>query len=113
MEPVLAIVVGILFAISVFLFLSRSYVRVVLGIFMLSNATHLLIFTAGRLTRDAPPIIGPHEYVQHEEIATVTSPPVMSTSFAIWDRNRDQLCAVCFRVGADLSHLSGTRHGRH
>ena len=48
MEALLAIVIGVLFASTVFLFLSRSFVRVILGIFMISNATHLLILTSGR-----------------------------------------------------------------
>ena len=57
MEGLFAIVVGILFAVSVYLLLSGSIVRLVLGIFVLGNATHLLIFVAGRLTREVPPLI--------------------------------------------------------
>ena len=57
MEAVLAIVVGFLFAISVYLLLSGALVRLVLGIFVLGNATHLLIFVVGRLTREEPPLI--------------------------------------------------------
>ena len=83
MEPVLAIVVGILFSVSVFLFLGQSYVRVVLGIFMLSNATNLLIFTAGRLTREVPPLIGPHEYVPHEVIANPLPQALILTAIVI------------------------------
>ncbi len=83
MEPILAIVVGVLFAISVFLFLGRSFVRVVLGIFLLSNATNLLIFTAGRLTREAPPLIGPHEYVPHEAIANPLPQALILTAIVI------------------------------
>ena len=57
METAFAIVVGVLFAISIYLLLSGSLIRLVLGIFVLGNATHLLIFVAGRLTREEPPLI--------------------------------------------------------
>lgn len=46
-----------LFASSVYLLLSPSILRLVLGVFVLSNATHLLIFVAGRLTEGAPPLL--------------------------------------------------------
>lgn len=62
MEGAFAIVVGALFAISVYLLLSGSLIRLVLGIFVLSNATHLLIFVAGRLTREQPPLIPAGQY---------------------------------------------------
>ena len=57
MESAFAVVVGILFTISVYLLLSGSLIRLVLGIFVFGNATHLLIFVAGRLTREEPPLI--------------------------------------------------------
>lgn len=57
MEPILALLVGVLFTIAVYLLLSPNLVRFLLGLVVLSNATHLLIFTAGRLTADAPPLI--------------------------------------------------------
>ncbi len=57
LEPLLAAVVGLLFAVSTYLLMSRSFVRMVIGIFVLGNATHLLIFTAGRLMREVPPLV--------------------------------------------------------
>ena len=57
MEAAFSIVVGVLFAISVYLLLSGSLIRLLLGIFVLGNATHLMIFVAGRLMRNAPPLI--------------------------------------------------------
>lgn len=58
MEPLFALLVGALFAVSIYLFLSRHIIRVLMGAAILSNAVNLLIFTAGRVTRDVPPIIG-------------------------------------------------------
>jgi len=57
MEPILAVVVGALFAIAVYLLMSRSLIRIVLGVFVLGNAANLTIFTAGRVNTDVPPVI--------------------------------------------------------
>ena len=47
MELVIAIFIGLLFTCGVYLILRRSIVKVILGIFVLSNATNLIIFLAG------------------------------------------------------------------
>ncbi|MCB1386532.1 MAG: Na+/H+ antiporter subunit C [Nitratireductor sp.] len=57
MEVYLAILVGIFFTVSIYLLLSKYVIRVLLGVAVLGNAVNLLIFTAGRLTREVPPII--------------------------------------------------------
>ncbi|MCB1508322.1 MAG: Na+/H+ antiporter subunit C [Hyphomicrobiaceae bacterium] len=57
MEGVFAILVGVYFAASIFLLLSRHVIRLLLGVALLGNGVNLLIFTAGRLTREVPPII--------------------------------------------------------
>lgn len=57
MEIVLAIVIGILYAVSVYLLLRRSIVKLILGIIFLSNATNLLLFTADGLTYASPALI--------------------------------------------------------
>ena len=59
MEGMLSILVGIFFAVSVYLMMSRYIIRILLGIAILGNAVNLLIFTAGRLMREVPPIIAP------------------------------------------------------
>ena len=57
MEIAFAALVGIFLAVAVFLLLSRSLIRMLLGLGVLGNAVNLLIFTAGRLTREVPPIV--------------------------------------------------------
>lgn len=57
METVLAFVIGGLYASGIYLMLRRALARMVLGIALLTNATNLLIFTAGGLTRGEPPLI--------------------------------------------------------
>ena len=57
MEPLLAILCGLFFAAAIYLMLSKFSIRIMLGIAILGNAVNLLLFTAGRLTREVPPII--------------------------------------------------------
>jgi len=57
MEAILAVVVGIFFAVAAYLLMSKHLIRILLGAVVLSNAVNLLIFTAGRLTREVPPFI--------------------------------------------------------
>jgi multicomponent Na+:H+ antiporter subunit C len=57
METLLALVVGVLFAAGVYLMLSRTPVKLVIGLALLSNAVNLLIFTAAGLTRGNPPLV--------------------------------------------------------
>ncbi len=57
MEPVIAVVVGILVAASVYLMLARNILRFLFGLVLLGNAANLTIFAAGRLTPDVPPLV--------------------------------------------------------
>lgn len=57
MDYVLAALVGCFVALGVYLLLSRSVIRMLLGMTILGNGVNLLIFTAGRLTREIAPIV--------------------------------------------------------
>ena len=59
MDYVLAALVGCFVALGVYLLLSRSVIRMLLGMTILGNGVNLLIFTAGRLTREVAPIVPP------------------------------------------------------
>jgi multicomponent Na+:H+ antiporter subunit C len=59
MELVIALFIGLLYACGVYLLLRRSIIKVILGIFVLSNATNLIIFLAGGLTRSGKGFIPP------------------------------------------------------
>lgn len=73
MENMLAILVGLFFAASVYLMMSRYIIRILIGVAILGNAVNLLIFTAGRLLPEVPPIIPPHAMTP--EIATANPLP--------------------------------------
>ena len=47
MEPVLAILIGVLVAVAVWLMLSRNFVRLLLGFAMLGNAVNLIFRVFG------------------------------------------------------------------
>ncbi len=57
MTVVLAVVIGGLYAVAVYLMLRRNLAKVILGLALLTNAANLLIFTVGGLTRARPPLV--------------------------------------------------------
>ena len=57
MESLIAIMVGVLVATSVYLMMARNVLRFIFGLILLSNAANLMIFAAGGLTPETPPLI--------------------------------------------------------
>ena len=80
MEAVLALLIGILVAASVYLMLARNIVRFLFGLVLLSNAANLTIFTAGRLTPAAPPLVPEGLASPQEMVANA-----LNTAFRIVD----------------------------
>ena len=56
-ETPLIILDGLFFAAAIYLMLSRHIVRILIGVALLGNAVNLLLFVAGRVTREVPPVI--------------------------------------------------------
>ena len=56
MDHAVAALSGLFFTAAIYLLLSRSLIRMLLGLTLLGNAVNLLILVAGRLTRFTPPI---------------------------------------------------------
>jgi len=57
MEFLMAIVIGILFMAAVYLILSRSILKIILGTGLLSHGAHLLLLTMGGLGGTSPPVV--------------------------------------------------------
>ncbi len=57
MELLMAVVAGLLFTAAIYLILSRSLIKVVLGTGLLSHGAHLFILTMGGLGGSAPPVL--------------------------------------------------------
>jgi multicomponent Na+:H+ antiporter subunit C len=63
MNLVLPFVVGALTAAGLYMMTRRSTMKLVIGLSLLSHASHLLVFSTGRLVRSAPPLIEEHHEV--------------------------------------------------
>ncbi|ETT81930.1 Na(+)/H(+) antiporter subunit C [Viridibacillus sp. FSL R5-0477] len=57
MEVIMAIAIGFLFMAAVYLMLSKSLLRIIIGTGLLSHGAHLLILTMGGLGGSAPPVL--------------------------------------------------------
>lgn len=57
MVLILAILIGVLFSAAVYLLLRRSFVKLVFGLVLLSQATNLFIFTVGKYEKHYPAIV--------------------------------------------------------
>ena len=57
METAMAGLVAAYFAVAIYLMLSKHIIRILIGVAVFGNAVNMLIFTAGRIIREAPPII--------------------------------------------------------
>ena len=57
MEVLIAIIVGVIFTIAVYLMLSRNIIRVVLGAILLSDGYHLLLLMMTGLQNGAAPFL--------------------------------------------------------
>lgn len=90
MEAVFSILVGIFFAAGIYLMLSRHSVRLLLGIVLFGNAVNLLLFTAGRLTREVPPIIASGQDVLAPAAANPLPQALILTAIVI------SFCFFCF-----------------
>ncbi|NRG19426.1 Na+/H+ antiporter subunit C [Rhizobiales bacterium] len=83
MEAGLSVLIGLFFAVSVYLLMSRQIVRIMLGIAILGNAVNLLIFTAGRLTREVPPVIPEGAVTPLEQTANPLPQALILTAIVI------------------------------
>lgn len=54
----MSLTIGVLFAVGVYLILSKSLLRIILGTSLLTQGVHLLLLTMSRLKTGAPPLLG-------------------------------------------------------
>ncbi len=57
MELLLAITIGGLYAAGFYMILRRSFVKVIIGLALISHAANLFLFTVGGLTRGKAPLL--------------------------------------------------------
>ena len=102
METALAGLVTAFFAVSIYLLLSRHVIRMLLGVVLLSNAVNMLIFTAGRLTREVPPIIAADQSVPPEITANPLPQALVLTAIVISFSLFAYLLVLSYRAYQDL-----------
>jgi multicomponent Na+:H+ antiporter subunit C len=98
MEFLLAALVGLFIAIGVYLLLSRSLIRMLVGMTIFGNGVNLLIFTAGRLMRDAPPIVPAGMDVPDSAIANPLPQALILTAIVIGFSMFSFLLVLAFRT---------------
>ena len=112
MEVAVAVLTGVFFFVSIYLILSRHIIRILLGIAMLGNGVNLTIFTAGRITREVPPIIGSEAYVPLEGIANPLPQALVLTAIVIAFSFFAFLLVLVFRTYQELE-TDDTSEMRH
>ncbi|TPW26679.1 Na+/H+ antiporter subunit C [Pararhizobium mangrovi] len=102
MEALMAVVIGIFFAVSVYLMLSKHIIRILLGVTILGNAVNLLIFTAGRIVHAVPPIIGEGNDVPNRITANPLPQALILTAIVISFSFFAFLLVLAFRAYQEL-----------
>lgn len=67
METFITVIAGILYTVGTYLILSKSLLRIILGITLFSHATHLMLIAINGLKKGAAPLLG-------ENAASYTDP---------------------------------------
>lgn len=88
MEILMSILIGFLFMAAVYLILSRSLLRIIIGTGLLSHGTHLLLLTMGGLGGESAPVLadGITDYVDPLPQALILTAIVISfgvTAFSL------------------------------
>lgn len=119
MELFLSGVVAALFSVSVYLLLGRSFIRIILGIMIMSNAANLLIFTAGRIYHNPngdagraevrPPLIAPEDYVLEGVTANPLPQALILTAIVIGFSLLAFILVLSLRANSDLGTLDTDR----
>ena len=82
MEIAFAMLAGVLMSASVWLMLSRNFVKFLFGIVLISNVANLVIFTSGGLTHSEPPFI-PADHAPPEAWANPLPQALILTAIVI------------------------------
>jgi multicomponent Na+:H+ antiporter subunit C len=83
METALSGLIAIYFTAAIYMMLSKHIIRIVLGIALLGNGVNLVIFTAGRIVREVPPIIPEDAMVPLVETANALPQALILTAIVI------------------------------
>ena len=102
MDFYLALLIGLFIGLGVYLLLSQSVIRMLLGLTVFGNGINLLIFTAGRLTRELAPIVPPGLEVPAGPIANPLPQALILTAIVISFAMFSFLLVLAFRAYQSL-----------
>jgi len=102
METGVVVLIGLFFAVAVYLMMSQQIVRMLLGVAILGNAVNMLIFTNGRLTREVPPLIPADLYVPDVATANPLPQALVLTAIVISFSFFAFLLVLAFRAYQEL-----------
>ncbi|WP_187970162.1 Na+/H+ antiporter subunit C [Aquibium microcysteis] len=102
METALTGLVGLFYAVSIYLMLSKHIIRVLLGIAIFGNAVNMTIFTAGRVLREVPPIIAEGKTVLDGVTANPLPQALILTAIVISFSFFAFLLVLAYRAYQDL-----------
>ncbi len=102
MDYILATLVGLFIALGIYLLLSRSVIRMLIGMTIFGNGVNLLIFTAGRVTRELAPIIPPGLDAPDGPIANPLPQALILTAIVIGFSMFSFLLVLSFRAYQSL-----------
>ena len=102
MDYVLAALVGLFIAIGTYLLLSRSVIRMLIGLTIFGNDVNLLIFTAGRVTQAVAPIVPEGLEVPEGSIANPLPQALILTAIVIGFSMFAFLLVLAFRAYQSL-----------
>ena len=85
MIVLLAVVIGVLYALGLYMMLRRSMTKLIIGLALIAQAANLLIFVAasGGLVRDGPPIIRAGETAATTPVADPVPQALILTAIVI------------------------------
>lgn len=104
MELILAITIGILFAVAAYLMLRRSIIKLIFGTVVLSQAVHLLLFTASGLNQEKAPLIPQGSYTTPANAADPLPQALILTAIVI----SFGLLAFCLAMARRADVMVGT-----
>jgi multicomponent Na+:H+ antiporter subunit C len=83
MELIMAGLIGLMTAVSVYLMMAGNMLRFLIGLSLLSNAVNLAIFEAGRLSFAAPPFIAEGAKAPSGDVANALPQALILTAIVI------------------------------
>ena len=109
MEPIISVLVGVLMAATVYLMLSRSFVRFIFGLALLSHAANLVIFASGGMTRARPPLIAAGETQPLSAVSNAVPQALMLTAIVISFSLLTFALVLAFRTFQELETVDTDR----